>query len=269
MLKTELKKIIVSPHFIVCVVVLYVLLMIGTVGFWAETFVTTGETISLLVHFWDAWEIFGRVYTIVPLLVAVPITFLLHDELNSGYFYISVIRTGKGKYIIKKMLAGILAGMVMILFAEVLFTVTLCILTPGEIHFSDQQGMLTSDIPNLYTDLVAEGKGYLVYIIWSLMAGVYGGTLASIAVATSAVAKNKYVAVVTPFIVFLIMQNVSGYFRFLPLILRIGFLPIFYPFYLEKWMSGIHISLGIALAWVLVCTVLFWLIIRKKVSGKI
>lgn len=85
--------------------------------------------------FFNAWDTFGHVCIVVPLLAAVPVTFLLHDELNSGYIHFSLIRAGKKKYILVKLIAGILSGMLMVLTAEVLFTVTLIVLTPGEINF--------------------------------------------------------------------------------------------------------------------------------------
>ena len=66
MIRTELKKIIFSPQYIVCILVLFALLMIGTLGFWS-TFVGD-ETISMLAHFMDAWDVFGNVYLVVPLL---------------------------------------------------------------------------------------------------------------------------------------------------------------------------------------------------------
>ena len=74
MLKTELKKIIFSPQYIICVVVLFVLLMVGTVGFWSQKL--GDQTISMIAHFFNAWDTFGHVCIVVPLLAAVPVTFL-------------------------------------------------------------------------------------------------------------------------------------------------------------------------------------------------
>ena len=89
MLRTELKKIIFSPQYIICVVVLFVLLMVGTVGFWSQKL--GDQTISMIAHFFNAWDTFGHVCIVVPLLAVVPVTFLLHDELNSVYFHFSLI----------------------------------------------------------------------------------------------------------------------------------------------------------------------------------
>ena len=49
LLRTELKKIIFSPQYIICVVVLFVLLMVGTVGFWSQKL--GDQTISMIAHF--------------------------------------------------------------------------------------------------------------------------------------------------------------------------------------------------------------------------
>lgn len=265
MLKTELKKIIFSPQYIICVVLLFALLMIGTVGFWSDTI--GDETVSMLVHFLDAWDTYGNVYIAVPLLATVPVTFLLHDELNSGYIHFSLIRAGKGKYIVTKMVTGILSGMLMVLTAELLFTVTLVILTPGKINFLDQQQLL-GDEPSFYLSLVNSGKGYVLYIIWALLAGLYGAVFSAMAAATSAVAQNKYVATVVPFLIFLLVENVIFHFMFVPLVLRAGFEAIFYPYFILEWMSGLPISLSTALIWILAGTVLFWFVIRQKIKGR-
>ena len=266
MLKRELKKIIFSPQYIICVILLFILLLVGTVGFWADTL--DSESVSMLVHFINAWDTFGNVYIVVPLLVTVPVTFLLHDELNSGYIHFSLVRAGKGKYIITKMITGILAGMLMVLMAELLFTIVLVILTPGKINFLDQQQILGEE-PSFYRSLVTSGKGYVLYIIWVLLAGLYGAVFSAMAVATSAVAKNKYVATVVPFLIFLLVENVIFHFMFIPLVLRAGFEAIFYPYFTLEWMSGIPISLSSVLIWTLAGTVLFWIVIWCKIKGKI
>lgn len=265
MLRTELKKIILSPQYMICVILLFILLMIGTVGFWSDTL--DSETISMLVHFVDAWDTFGNVYIAVPLLATVPVTFLLHDELNSGYIHLSLIRAGKGKYIITKTVTGILSGMLMVLSAELLFTVALVILTPGRINFLDQQQIL-GDEPSFYLGLVNSGKGYILYMIWTLLAGLYGAVFSVMAVATSAVAKNKYVATVIPFLIFLLVENVIFHFMFIPLVLRAGFEAIFYPHFTLEWMSGIPISLSAALIWILASTALFWIVMYRRIKGK-
>lgn len=262
----ELKKIIFSPQYGICVIVLFTLLMFGTVGFWADTF-PGGGTVSMLVHFLNAWDTFGKVYIAVPLLATVPVTFLLHDELNSGYIHFSLIRAGKGKYIMTKMVTGLLSGMFMVLVAELLFTIVLFILTPGKINFLDQQEFLGSR-PCFYLSLVNDGKGYIVYIIWTLLAGLYGAVFSAMAVAASAVAKNKYAATVVPFLIFLLVENVLFYFMFIPLVLRAGFEAVFYPYFRLEWMSGIPMSLSTALIWILASTVLFWMVIRGRIKGK-
>ncbi|MBO5485951.1 MAG: hypothetical protein J5988_03320 [Eubacterium sp.] len=265
MLKTELKKIIFSPQYIICVVLLFALLMLGTVGLWSDTL--GGETISMLVHFLNAWDTMGNVYIVVPLLASVPVTFLLHDELNSGYIHFSITRAGKRKYIVTKMMTGILSGLLMVLIAELLFTVMLILLTPGKVNFLDQQQALGDD-SNFYLDMVRSGKGYFVYIIWVLLAGLYGAVFSAMAVATSAVARNKYVAAVVPFLIFLLAENVFFYFMYLPLILRAGFEAIFFPCLAYEWLSGIPISLGIVLLWTLASAVLFWTVIHRKIKGR-
>lgn len=266
MLKKELRKIIVSPQYGICVILLFILLMAGTVGFWADTF-PSGKTVSMLVHFLDAWDTFGNVYIAVPLLATVPVTFLLHDELNSGYIHFSIVRAGKGKYILTKMAAGLLSGMLMVLLAELLFTVVLFLLTPGEINFLDQQEFLGKR-PCFYLSLVNDGKGWIVYIIWTLLAGLYGAVFSAMAVAASAVARNKYVAAVVPFLIFLLVENVLFYFMFVPLVLRAGFEAVFYPYFRLEWLSGIPLSLSTALIWILASTFLFWLVIRRRIQGK-
>lgn len=264
MLKKELKKIIFSPQYAVCTLLLFILLMLGTVGFWTDTL--GNETISMLVHFLNAWDTFGNVYIAVPLLAAVPVTFLLHDELNSGYIYFSIIRAGKEKYIAVKMITGLLSGLIMVLAAEFLFTATLIALTPGRIVFLDQQQIL-GDEPSFYLNLVKSGKGIILYIIWALLAGLYGAVFSAMAVATSAVAKNKYVATVVPFLIFLLAENVLFHFMFVPLMIRAGFEAIFYPYFTLEWMSGIPISLSDALFWILAGTAVFWFSIRRMIKG--
>lgn len=265
LLRTELKKIIFSPQYIICVVVLFVLLMVGTVGFWSQKL--GDQTISMIAHFFNAWDTFGHVCIVVPLLAAVPVTFLLHDELNSGYIHFSLIRAGKKKYILVKLIAGILSGMLMVLTAEVLFTVTLIVLTPGEINFWDQQNLLGED-SCFYLDLVRSGNGYIAYIIWSLLAGLYGAVFSAMAVACSAVAKNKYVAAVIPFIIFLLVENLLFSMMYIPKVIRVGFEAIFYPYMLTDWLSGIPTSVCDALIWILASAVLFWFVVQRRVKGK-
>ena len=60
MLRTELKKIIFSPQYIICVVVLFVLLMVGTVGFWSQKL--GDQTISMIAHF---FQCLGYIWTCV------------------------------------------------------------------------------------------------------------------------------------------------------------------------------------------------------------
>lgn len=264
MFRVELKKIIFSPQYTICVLVLFLLLMIGTVGFWSGDL--SGKTVSMLVHFLNAWDTFGHVYIAVPLLAAVPVTFLLYDELNSGYLYFSLVRAGKRKYILTKIVTGLLSGMFMVLTAELLFTVTLVVLTPGEINFLDQQKVL-GERPCFYLSLINSGKGYIVYMIWTLLAGLYGAVFSALEVAVSAVAGNKYVAAVLPFLIFLLVENVFYHFMFIPLALRAGFEAIFYPYFRLEWFSGIWLSLCTALIWIALSMIVFWTAVYRRVKG--
>ena len=264
MIRTELKKIIFSPQYAVCILVLFVLLMIGTLGFWS-TFVGD-ETISMLAHFMDAWDVFGNVYLVVPLLVSVPVTFLLHDELNSGYLNFSLPRAGKRRYIFTKMTAGILSGVLMIFMANLIFTAILIVLTPGSVNFYDQQHIF-GETPCFFYDLAKSGKGYVPYIIWCIQTALYGGVFSALAVVASSVSRNKYVATVIPFLVFLCNENIGRYLFFAPSILRMGFKAIFFPYYHLAWLSGIPESLGIVLIWISISSILFTIVMRKRMKG--
>ena len=264
MLRTELKKIMFSPQYAGCILVLFTLLMIGTLGFWS-TYVGN-ETISMLAHFIDGWVVFGNVYMVLPLMAAVPITFLLHDELNSGYVNFSLVRAGKRKYMAVKMTAGILSGFFMVVLANLIFTVVLIILTPGRINFFDQQNVLGKE-PCFYYNLAKSGQGYIVYSIWTVLTGLYGSVCSALAVVASTVAKNKYVAVVIPFVVFICHENFGGYLFFLPGIFHRRLEAIFFPFYHLEWLSGIPKSLSIVLLWILVSTVLYYIFMRRRLRG--
>ena len=83
----------------------------------------------------------------------------------------------------------------------------------------------------------------------------------------SAIAKNKYVAVVIPFIVYLCHENLVGYMVFLPIIFRLRLKGIFFPYHPNEWLSGIPKSLGIFMLWISVSSVLFDVVMRKRMKG--
>lgn len=268
MLGIELKKIIFSPHYLICIIFLYFLLMVGTVGFWDATL--DGKAVSMLAHFFDAWHDFGNVYIVVPILVTVPITFLLHDELNSGYFYFSVTRSKKRKYIFIKMIAGIISGIIMILLAELLFTITLFCIMKGTINFDDQQNFFgaSQGADTIFTGLLKAGNGHIIYIILSILAGLYGGVFSALAVAVSAVAKNKYIATVIPFLIFLIVENCFYKIMNMPDLFAAGFESIYYPSHDYEWMGGIPLSICIFLFWTAISTIIFYFMVLRKIRGK-
>lgn len=156
-----------------------------------------------------------------PLL---PFSLSFVDEYNSGYVRFCVIRERRGSYVWRKLVINALVGGLMMALAfGITFLAGIWISFPTK---GDASGFYECTI---WYPLLSVGGGKLVLFLKTGLAFLFGAVWSSVCMAVSAVAMNRYVALVGTFVLYQLLWN------FLP-----GS-PI-NPVYLLRGDNGVYVS---------------------------
>ncbi len=203
MTKNYLKGIVVSPIYFICILVLY----IGMI--WGGYEVFLHETsISLQEVYFYSMRLSGFFTISLIVVSALPSSFIIVDEMKKGYYELISTRCSYIKYLLTRMIGSIASGMIMVLITFILFFVTILILNP-DVHFEFTINNIRPIEPMKYY-LYNTNKGLLMFWIYLLSNIIQAGVAPAIAVSFAAISKNKYIAIIGPYLVLATINVISS-----------------------------------------------------------
>lgn len=223
MFRKEIKKIVCNPIYWICILIMFGFMFMGSLGFWKAGADENGRAIvSMLDLFYTTWASLGHAEKIVPLVAAIPVTYMFYDEYKSGLFNLTITRVSKTKYILCKIVVAMLSGFMLIGIAEIIWTITMIVLTGATPTFTDASNFFLgrhNDYSEVFNEgqwaeiLIAHGKGVIVFIAYNFVNACYAMTCPLIGLFVAVFSKNKYLPLIVPFFVNLIIDNVEQLIR--------------------------------------------------------
>ena len=202
MIKTDLKRAIISRYFIIGTLILYASFVSGVIFDMMYSLSTD------LLELYELTLIIGTCSLILPVVVALPFAGSYCTDVNSGYFNMAIIRISKQQYVKSKVVVSMISGFLMVLIALVLFYITAIIIRPNVIARLDN---LMDTYGEFWNRFVLRRQEWVVLLCKSLMLCVYGAIWPVIGLAVSTYAKNRYIVMASPFLVFLIQIYLVSY----------------------------------------------------------
>lgn len=150
-------------------------------------------------------------YLLLPMLASLPFSWSWCSEHKSGYELQMIIRTKKRYYHMSKYLVTFLSGMVAIVVPLIINIISVALFIPArtpdpyyDLYYGMSKIALFSElfysIPVLYM---------LIYV---LMAGIFGGLFAVLALSFSYVVRNRFAVIGFPFLIALVLHYISFVF---------------------------------------------------------
>lgn len=263
MIRTEIKKCIKNRYFVIVVLLSYIFFLCSA---------QNGSFVDGSAHF--VYYLYlvvdmSNVHWLKPILVLFPFVFAYYEEWNSGQYYNVIMRCGRKKYVISKVIAVMISSFLLMLIPLILFCITGAIanggrwdVSPVEICVYDEGGYLEA--------LSSQGHNMLLFVIEILTRCTTMVMYGVIGLAFIPYVRNKYVTVVAPF--FLAVG--SGYVFYE--IAEFTNNPIFHllnpanlmcytsPVKQELWMGGIPFTFGVFAVGIITGIVLFaWKVGRR------
>jgi hypothetical protein len=224
MLKVELKRAFINLSFLFAFLISLLSLLSGLYGYgydYADSGVGTHPQVDpMLYNTFDATlnARFGVISLIAPLMAALPFAASFAVDSTSGYIRPLVLRSGKRSYVIAKVIANFLAGAVALALPHVIIYAIAALTFP--------EG-LTNPVIYRQSRMIVKGTWETIYwgnpvlYIWLiiLLTFLFGGIYATLGMAAGTVSNNRYVALATPFIFYLVGSFIIaslGYTDWLP-----------------------------------------------------
>lgn len=149
-------------------------------------------------------------FFVFPLLVALPYGWSYSEEKQNGYRRMMISRVGKKEYYIGKYVAVFLSGgiaMILPLLVN-LWMIAMCIpVVLPDVTASMFYGVFGSS----FLSEVFYTAPHIYILAYLLIDFIYGGLLACISFSISAIIKQKWVAVIVPFIVLLSVHTITRF----------------------------------------------------------
>lgn len=128
-----------------------------------------------------------------PIIACIPYALSYRDEADSGFFYLYLLKAGKGRYQIARITAVFVSGFLAI-FVPCLIWYFFMILVVGTGDTTFPIRYMTFFSERLY-----DNYPFLYGMIYTLNAGLQSGIFAVLGMGVSVVVKNRYVAILIPF----------------------------------------------------------------------
>ena len=151
-------------------------------------------------YFFDSSLFSGITDYIMPVLVAVPVSRYLCEELADGYYSLEIMRTTKIKYIISKIGVTIFSGIYIITTGSLLFYLALNILGCPIMHDADNtlKGLYGGTV---YYALAEQGKGVFASMLHLLNYVLTTIPWTMMVLALCLYIRNKYLLMIIPVLV--------------------------------------------------------------------
>lgn len=251
MIQIEIKKIKRNPALYISIFIMFVALYFGIYQ----------ERSSDILYLFENTTTIGIVHLLLPALVVLPYAATCAEEINSNYYRYTVIRSNVPKYIISRILASIIAAILVCLMAEIIFIMVIMIFKAGYIG----KGIYSDSLNGTFYEVFYENGKYIIPLICKMYAFSINGIIWSLfALVLSCFTGNKYVVVAGPFLA----QTAFSFFAELfgvPL-LNPGLLLIKGPIHGLPYGGLIHVTLyqicGIAILGSIV-----WIIMSRRIKN--
>lgn len=202
MFKSELKRAILSPYFIIGTIVLLLSFILGVIFD-----IVYSENTDLL-QLYTLTTTIGTSILIMPVVTALPFVGSYCYDVNAGYFDLCIIRTDKKNYVGTKIAVAICSGFFMVFLSLALFYIITIAIRPSVLRHPIQ----TWDVHGGYwNELVEEKKEWVVLGAKSIMLCFYGGLWPVIGMALSGFISNKYFVMAMPFLVSELVSYITQY----------------------------------------------------------
>lgn len=198
MLRTDWGKFIKRIDTNISIILVVVSLFSGAMNQLA--FFSKAQTVETAFYFYDSSLFSGITNYIMPVLVAVPISGFLSEELEKGYYNLVIMRTMKIKYVVSKVVVTILSGMYIMTVGSVLFYFILNIM--GYPVMQDANSTLYGLYgETIYYALAEQGKGILAAALHMFNYVLTTIPWTMIVLAVCLYIRNKYLLMVIPVLV--------------------------------------------------------------------
>jgi hypothetical protein len=211
MLCSELKKLVFSPGTVAGVLLLYV----GSV---LSTLIFIGEPFCSVLYMMEDSVSLGMPAFLLSVAVVLPVARLQYCETSTGYHHFLMARSGVVKYLVSKIVAAAISGMVIMLLTALLYIATL-LLAGNPLLGEGLNSALSGSTIEAYQDAVDNGTAeaflsaasfydrlllterYGTLLVIFLTAYVINGALWPVlCLGTFAFTQNKYLVAAVPFV---------------------------------------------------------------------
>lgn len=252
MFRADFKKVLLSPLFYICILIMEICALSSA---WYEM-EYTNDLLFLATEGWQSGN--AMVSIAIPLLSGMAFAGSYCEERQSGYHYIAMVRGSRLRYCVSKVSVAILSGFFMVLAAGVLFLVVCLVLKRGDLVLAGESSqMLFAD----QWESVFLEKGYPVFawLSWLLCYCVAASVWPALALCVSLFVRNRYVVMVSPFVA----EQLWG-----TLVVGVRQTSLSYTMLLPRMMDGPYsgwgIRLGVAVVICLAELVIFtWGVMRE------
>lgn len=202
MLRSYLKRILSSPLFWACSIILTIAMLIGV---FEDLRVADSNSISLL-YCWIVTNSIGISHVLLPVLSTIPFTFFYVDRLEKKAVYYTMIRSNTRNYYLSDVGASMISSALVTLVSSTLFLGFCAALGAG----NNTQDSVTQYFLGTWFENWSAGSAYgkillihvLDYLLFSLPWALLG-------VLVSLFCRNKYVIIAAPFIGFMLISYIT------------------------------------------------------------
>lgn len=161
----------------------------------------TGSRIDMLEGVQTAF-IVGKASYYVPVCVSLPGVMAFFDEKSNGAYRYKLLRTRRLVYVFRQVSRSMISGAGVMLFSFIMYSMVMLLLSMGNgvpVIFSGIQDYYGENV-NIYVRLMADGRGWLVYLMHGSWLMFYAMVWPAFGVAVSAFVKNRKFSLASPFL---------------------------------------------------------------------
>ena len=193
MFRADLRKILVSPLFYVCVLAL-------TACALSSAWYVMQETEELFYLATQGWGIGnGTVGVAIPLLSGIASAGSYCEERQGGFHYSVMVRGTRLRYCVSKVSAAVLGGFLMVFAAGLLFLPACMLLKKGDFVLAGEAFRMVFE-RRWEMVLIEHGWPVLAWLSWLFSYCVAAAVWPALALCVSLFVRNRYVVMVSPFL---------------------------------------------------------------------
>lgn len=190
-----LKRVLKSPVFFGCVILLTVLMVIGC---YEDLGAAANNNIPVYYCFWVTNSI-GISHVLVPAVVVIPFLFFFVDELDKGSLYYQLIRSKKTVCFLGQLGAAAASAMLTAALSVISFSL-FCMLCGAGWQANDS--LIQGYAGTFYEEMI-QNRLWLAYLIGVFVFVLYATPWVLIGMVLSLFTKHRYLILIGPFMIFM------------------------------------------------------------------